>query len=262
MIKLIATDIDGTLVKDGASRLPDGMVETIGALIDKGIIFAAASGRSLVSLERLFEPVKERIYYAACNGTLTGRYHDLMFTESLDHGLLTEMLEDIRAYESGIPFLTDAGCMYSDSSDKEIIAWLTEGYRENILQVPDLAAVDRETVKLCVYDRKGKADETFRPFIEKWSGAVSAATAGSMWLDVYKKGVNKGTAVKKLQDYFGVTPEETLTFGDQQNDIEMLKAAYHSYAIGNALPEVKAAARFVADTNINGGALKVFRTLL
>ena len=71
MIKLIATDIDGTLVEDGASTLPDGMVETIEALIDRGILFVAASGRSLISLERLFAPIKEKIYYAACNGTLT-----------------------------------------------------------------------------------------------------------------------------------------------------------------------------------------------
>lgn len=262
MIKLIATDIDGTLVEDGASRLPDGMVETIEALIDKGIIFVAASGRSLVSLERLFEPIKEKIYYAACNGTLTGRYRDLMFTECVDRGLLGEMIREVRQYEDGIPFLTSAGLMYSDSAEKEILSWLVEGYREDIIEVEDLTEVTDASVKLSVYDKKGKAGETFRPFMDKWRGHVSVATAGSMWLDVYKKGVNKGTAVKKLQEYFGILPEETMAFGDQQNDIEMLKTAYHSYAIGNALPEVKKAARFVADTNVNGGALKVFRTLL
>ena len=70
MIKLIMTDIDGTLVKDGSSTLPKELVDTVNALIDRGIHFVANSGRSLISTERLFDPIKDRIYYAACNGAL------------------------------------------------------------------------------------------------------------------------------------------------------------------------------------------------
>ena len=262
MIKLIATDIDGTLVEDGASTLPDGMVETIEALIDRGILFVAASGRSLISLERLFAPIKEKIYYAACNGTLTGRYRDMMFTESVDPELLKVLIEEARGYGTAIPFLTDKDVMYSDSEEKDVLKWLREGYRENIEEVPDLTRVSSSCVKLSVYDRTQDAARTFRPFIEKWGGQVSAATAGCMWLDVYKKGVNKGTALRKLQAHLGIAPEETLALGDQQNDLELLGAAVHSYAVGNALPEVKRAARYVTDTNVNGGALKVFRAVL
>ncbi|QNM06165.1 HAD family hydrolase [Qiania dongpingensis] len=262
MIKLIVTDIDGTLVEDGANTLPEGMMETIEALIDRGIVFVAASGRSLVSLERLFEPIKEKIYYAACNGTLVGPYRNLMFTENLEKDLLKELLQDAREYEDAVAFLTGAGIMYSDTQDEELLQWLTEGYREDITRVPDIAQMPDDFVKLSIYDRNRRSGETFRPFFEKWDGMVSMATAGAMWLDVYKIGVNKGTAVKKLQELLGISREETLAFGDQQNDIEMLGKAYHSYAIGNALPEVKAAARYVADSNVNGGALKVFRSLL
>lgn len=262
MIKLIATDIDGTLVKDGASTLPEGMAETIAALMDKGIVFVAASGRSLISLERLFYPIKERIYYAACNGTQTGTYKNLMFAENLDKKLLKELIEDIRQYENTVPFLTNADTMYSDTEDEELLTWLAEGYQENITRVQDIARMPDEFVKLSVYDKSLRSGETFRGFREKWQGLVSTATAGSMWLDVYKSGVNKGTAIKRLQEHLGITPEETMAFGDQQNDIEMLKAAYHSYAVANALPQVKETARYVTDSNVDGGALKVFRSLL
>ena len=262
MIKMVITDIDGTLVKDGSRMLPAELVDTIDGLLDRGVRFVAASGRSQISTERLFEPIKERIYYATCNGTLMGSCDRLLFAESLDRTLLEEILADARTLKDTVPFLTGAGVMYADSDEEEVIRWLREGYQEDITQVEDMCAMPDEFVKLSVYDKKHRSGETFRSFCEKWKDVVSVSTSGAMWLDIYKLGVNKGTATRWCQNYFGVTPEETLALGDQQNDVEMLRAAYHSYAVGNAIPEAKQAARHVADTCENGGALKVLRSFL
>lgn len=262
MIKMVVTDIDGTLVKDGTRTLPGELKETIGELLDRGVYFVAASGRSSISVERLFGPLKERIYYATCNGTLMGRYREVLFAESVERGLLHEILADVRNVEGTVPFLTGEGIMYSDCDEEELLHWLKEGYQEEITQVPDIAAMPGEFVKLSVYDKKHRSGETFRSFCEKWRGVVSVSTAGAMWLDIFKLGVNKGTAVRWFQDFFGVAPEETLALGDQQNDVEMLRAAHHSYAVGNAIPEAKKAARYVAEPCDQGGALKVLRALL
>ena len=82
-----------------------------------------------------------------------------------------------------------------------------------------------------------------------------------MWMDCMALGVNKGAAIQKIQESLDILPEETMAFGDQMNDVEMLARAYYSYAIGNARQEVKAAARFQADTNVRDGVLKVLRLL-
>ena len=262
MIKMVITDIDGTLVKDGTGTLPPELAETIRALLDQGIHFVAASGRSQISTERLFASLKERIYYATCNGVLMGRCGELLFAESMERKLLDRLLSDVRSIPDTIPFLTGAGIMYADSDDEDVIRWLVEGYQEDVTRVADMGAMEGEFVKLSVYDKKHKSGETFRSFCEKWKGIVSTSTAGAMWLDIYKLGVNKGTAARWYQKFFGVLPEETLALGDQQNDVEMLRAAYHSYAVGNAILEAKEAARYVADTCENGGALKVLQSLL
>jgi len=81
-------------------------------------------------------------------------------------------------------------------------------------------------------------------------------------MDCMRPGINKGQAVKLLQDSLGIKPEETMAFGDQLNDVEMLKQAYYSFAVGNAREEVKAVARFQADTNVNDGVLKILKLLL
>ena len=83
-----------------------------------------------------------------------------------------------------------------------------------------------------------------------------------MWLDCTAKGVSKGNALRKLQEAFDISENETMVFGDQDNDVEMFKAAYYSFAVGNAAPVAKEAARFMADSNENAGVLKILNYLL
>ena len=70
MIKLIASDLDGTILKNGAQELPEGFCELVRRLKEKGIQFAAASGRQYYNLRLLFAPVKDDIHYIAENGSL------------------------------------------------------------------------------------------------------------------------------------------------------------------------------------------------
>ena len=83
-----------------------------------------------------------------------------------------------------------------------------------------------------------------------------------MWLDIYKPGVNKGTALKKLQEQLGITREETMAFGDQQNDIGMIREAQYSYAVENAEAEVKTHCRFRTESNAACGVLSAIEAYL
>ena len=81
-------------------------------------------------------------------------------------------------------------------------------------------------------------------------------------MDCMDPSVNKGQAVKCLQESLEFLPEETAAFGDQLNDLEMLERAYYSFAVANAREEVRRAARFQADENVKDGVLKVLRQLV
>ena len=67
MIKFIVSDIDGTLVPEGNTDLNPEYLEVIKKLTEKGIVFAAASGRHASSIHAVFQPVSERIYYVSDN---------------------------------------------------------------------------------------------------------------------------------------------------------------------------------------------------
>lgn len=81
-------------------------------------------------------------------------------------------------------------------------------------------------------------------------------------MDVMDLHANKGTGLKKIQEYFGFSREETMAFGDNINDMEMLENAGESYAVGEAREEVKRAARHVAPPMKEDGVLQVLKTLL
>ncbi len=260
MIKLVVTDIDGTLLEDGGHELNPELFDTILKLRAAGMQFAAASGRQWASIETVFEPVKEKIFYLSDNGAYLGCHGRNLFLNTVDRGLAHEMVCDIRA--AGLDaMLSGPDVVYMDTDNEEFYRWLINGYKFRVVRVDDLLQVEDDFIKISAY-RKTDIESSTEKIREKFSGRLKITISGDMWMDCMAPGVNKGRAVRELQESLGIKPEETMVFGDQMNDIEMLGQAYYSFAVGNARPEVKAAARFQTDTNVRDGVLKILKLLL
>lgn len=260
MIKLIASDIDGTLVPDGAGEINPEVYKEILRLRAKGIQFAAASGRQWVSIERLFEPVKEKIFYLSDNGAYIGCHGRNLFLTTIDRKIVMAMVDDVRRTPGLDIMVSGPDVVYLETDNDEFCRWLTDSYRFRVKQVPDLKEVEDQFIKVSIY-RESDVEEWARAIREKYQDRLKITIAGDMWMDCMNQSVNKGQAIRTLQESLEILPEETMAFGDQLNDIEMLGRAYYSFAIGNARPEVKAAARFQADVNTRDGVLKILRLL-
>lgn len=260
MIKLIVSDIDGTLLEDGGHELSPELLDVILKLRGKGMQFAAASGRQWASIEAAFDPIKEKIFYLSDNGAYVGCHGRNLFLNTIDTELIHEMIRDIRA--AGLTVvLSGPDVVYLDEKDPEIYDWLINGYKFRVKQVEDLLQVEDRFIKISAY-KKESVEEATGELREKYGSRLKITISGDMWMDCMAAGVNKGQAVKLLQDSLGILPKETMAFGDQMNDTEMLNQAYYSFAVGNARQEVKEAARFQADTNVRDGVLKVLKLLL
>lgn len=260
MIKLIVSDIDGTLLEDGTSELKQELFEVILKLRSRGIQFAAASGRQWVSIEAVFAPVKEKIFYLSDNGAYVGCHGRSLFINEMDRSLVMELIQDIRS-TGLVPLICAPDFIYLDRRDTDLYNWMKNGYQYSIKQVDDLQQAEGMFIKVSAY-RQQRIEEFSGQLWEKYHNQTKMAFSGDMWLDFMPPEVNKGQAVKLLQESLLIKPEETMAFGDQMNDIEMLQQAYYSFAIGNARPEVKATAKFQADTNLRDGVLKILKLLL
>lgn len=122
----------------------------------------------------------------------------------------------------------------------------------------DLTEVEDEVLKLAVHDF-GDPTAVTGPDLAAFCAPQQVVDSGQHWVDVMGVGVHKGLAVRELQRVLGITPAQTMAFGDDLNDLEMLGVAEHSYAMANAHPEVLRAARRVAPVNTDDGVLHTLR---
>ena len=100
MIKYIASDLDGTLLHNGAQQLPEEIFDLIRALKSRGIHFIAASGRQYYNMYRMFEPVQNDISYIAENGSLCIHNHEIISRGVIDR---TSVFESLKLHDNMIP---------------------------------------------------------------------------------------------------------------------------------------------------------------
>lgn len=260
MIKMIASDVDGTLVEDGGAALTPEFYETIEKLKEQGIYFVAASGRQRVSLEHIFEPIKDKIFFIAANGCYVGCRGRELFVTEYKKELIADVVADMKA--AGMDMMLDSlDCVYTDSDNEEFIDWLENGYHFRVERVENLLEIPGPVLKVSGCIMSGIADEKAQYIMDKYGDRLKVTFAGKQWLDTMDPSVNKGNALKLLQESLEIAPEETMVFGDHLNDIEMLQRGYYSFAVANATPKARETARFLADSNVNHGPLKIMKLL-
>lgn len=262
MIKLIVSDIDGTLVPDGTIQVNPEVFEVIMRLKrEKGIHFAAASGRQAVSIENTFAPIQKEIFYVAENGAYMGCYGRTLFLHPMDQAIALQLIEDVRSNPQLDVMVNGERMAYVGEQSQELYELLRDGYHYQVKQVPDVTKIGEPIIKVAVYRKEG-IQEAVGDLLARYGSVLKMSISGTEWMDCMAPSVNKGEAIKTLQESLEITPEETVAFGDQMNDLEMLSRAYYSFAVGNAREEVKQAARFQADRNVNDGVLKILKLFL
>lgn len=257
MIKLIATDMDGTLLNEHG-KLNKEFFTVLKKLRDKKILFVAASGRQYYNLLHNFNSDKDNIVYIAENGSFVMNndveiYSNFMTKENLE--LLVDMARKI---EGANIVLCGKKSAYIESTEKAFVKEVDKYYTrcevvENLLTVKD------DILKIAICDFNNVSKNSYTHFHPKLKDKFQIAISGSIWLDLMNIGVNKGQAIKALQSNFNISKDETMVFGDYFNDLEMMDCAKFSYAMENAVEEVKAAANFLAKSNKDNGVLHAIK---
>lgn len=262
MIKLILTDVDGTLLREGGDDLNPEYYEVIDRLKKQGILFGIASGRQYVSIKHLFDPVKKDTLFICNNGTFVTCNGQDTFVDRMNREDVLEIIEDVRRIPSCILMYDTKNLTYIESGNPGFHRMLRDDYHYAFQQVPDLTRVKEDCIKLSIYCPENIEGIMDRAFLPKWENRVKAAYSGDCYLDCMKTGSNKGHALSEIQKLYGISKEETMVFGDNLNDIEMLLQADYSFAMANAREEVRRVARNVAAPYWEDGVLAQMKKLL
>lgn len=262
MIRLIFSDMDGTLL-DEQGNLPAGFGDLYRRLRARGIRFAPASGRQYASLVQTFAPWQDEMIFLAENGTMVMERGRELFSRPVDTAMALEVMRTGEKL-AGVHCVLcgkKRGYLHAEDDAPAFRAELAK-YITLSTVVEDFAAVDDVPIKMAFFDSAGRAEQTIFPVMQQYAARMQVTLSSAHWVDVYEQGVSKGVAARRVQELFGITPDECVAFGDYGNDLEMMDAVTHSFAMENAIPAVKERARYRAPSNREHGVMEVCERIL
>lgn len=239
MIRLVATDLDGTLLKPDGS-LPDGLFSTVSALAANGVLFCAASGRQLSSLESLFSPVLRETILLAENGAVVKYRGKVLFRDPMPVSEAERALSVLRARSDSDSLLCTERCAYYERGGEPFETLVRAAYLTAEREDFSSALLRGEPVcKIAVCARDNP--ETVREDLSEALPGLRVILSGGNWMDISLPGTDKGTALRKIMEFFRIPETECAAFGDQMNDLEMLRASRHPFVPRSAYPSLKEA---------------------
>lgn len=261
-IKLIAADLDGTLLSSERLLSPD-LFPLVDELNRRGIRFAPASGRQYYSLRELFAPIQDELMYISENGAMVCDGAETMSFEAMDREVVCRAVETARELPGVEPILScRMGSYYENNTDavfyENMVPYCARrSYTEDLLAV----ARNEPVCKIAIFC-KDRAEEVILPAYADFQKDSQVAVSGADWVDLMRPGMNKGKAIIWLCEHLGISPDECMAFGDYLNDLELLQAVGESYAMENGHEALKQAAKYICPSNDEDGVCRTIRRVL
>lgn len=257
MIKLIASDMDGTLL-DSQKKLNPEFYSLLEKLKLRGIVFVAVSGRDMNSLKRVFKGIEDEIILASNNGNFITYKDEVIFKNSIEKDKLSKIQKIIRKTAKHYTIYCGTDKLYSESIIPVIVGIK---YKLKIKKVRDITTIDDDIIKVTSIGKKNMLEKSLKA-LDFLKDELMITPSGPQCFDICQHGGTKKQGIKILQEKFNVSYDETMVFGDHLNDLEMMQSAYYSFAMKNAKEEVKENARFIAKTNDENGVVEAIKKVV
>lgn len=233
MIRLIASDIDGTLLPYGETAIPQEIFEEIERLKRKGVLFCPASGRQYTSLRRLFAPVADKIPFLCENGAVVfglGRPGPVLGKTPMPRAEAEALSRDIMETEGCEVLISGENMSYLVPRRQDISGLMRDEKRNRVTVLKRPEDTPEDIIKVSAYCAAGTG--AIPPGLaEKWN-KYNPAVAGREWLDFTL--ANKGTGLEQLCKALRIASEEVMAFGDNWNDVPMLELAGEPWIMESA----------------------------
>lgn len=278
MIKLIASDMDGTLL-DSSMQISPENAAAIKHATEQGVEFIVATGRNRTEALPALEQVGIECAMVTLNGAqVFDKTGQSLFTVPIDAQTVTSILDLLDERDIYYEVATDQG-LFSQSQEQrielfathlgEVVPHLTHKmaiamvasqleilpihYVKNVRQ---RLAEGLEVLKIiCFHKEEARVLGPVAKELEGF-GELSITSSGANNIEINHRDAQKGIAVAHLAHERNIPLEQIMTIGDNLNDISMIQMAGISFAMGNAALEVKEYAKYVTDTNIEDGVGK------
>lgn len=244
-IKIIFFDVDGTLIDMKQEQMSDQIIYTLTQLKNKGIKICVATGRSQYLLKDL--PIKFDAYLTY-NGSYCFNDEEVIFSNPLHKQDIDAIIQNANLLQKPLSLAT---------KDK----YAANGSDSYLQQYFNFGGIDVQITN--DFNKIVEQDEIFQIMIsatkQEYDVILQNTTASvitAWWdyaVDIIPKNSGKGNAVKKILDYYQIPQEQSMAFGDGNNDIAMLQKVGIGVAMQNASKELKSIADDICDSVSNDG---------
>lgn len=272
-IKLIVTDLDGTFMNSNHITIPQENIEAFKKAHEMGVKVAIASGRTKILADNVTEQLPFLDYLITSNGAVTYdlKTGEIVCQTLIDNKQSVEIFNILKDYDLLYEIYYKGDCFmnresYSMFDEKHVSPHIYKLLVNFIKEVPDLETlIDGNGIeKLNILTLSAEQRIELE---EKISNSGEVAFASSFPVTTGKNGnlemtnakATKGFAVKGIADSLGIGKESVMCFGDGENDCPMLEYADYSFAMENGTDLAKSTAKFMTDTNDNGGVAKAIK---
>jgi hypothetical protein len=257
--------MDGTLLNSKGEMPPD-FPETFAAIKAQNIIFSAASGRQYFGLLDSFKEYQDDVLFLAENGSFVVHRGKEIYSNPIPKDDVTRIIafarRIIKEANGNIDIMVNGKkAAYYHTHDQFFIDNVLL-YCSRIQYVDNFDDIDDDILKIAFFVKDSTATKVFAKF-QPLKGIYKTVLSSDCWIDVMKPNANKGDGLKHIMEKFNLKADEVAAFGDYMNDYEMMQTAYHSYAMKNAFPDLKKAARYETEkTNDECGVTYTIKKIL
>lgn len=272
-IRSIFCDMDGTLLRSTHSCSPRS-IQVIKHVIEKGILFFPATGRTKISMVRAVGTSFTDIFGGF--EKIAGVYQQGLMVYNFDGDLIYERFLDSEVIASVESFcdtsVDNPGLVgYNDcniySKSLSVHTECLSDYKDT---PPELISSGLQSLsksgigihKLILMQDPAVLTQLRPALMALLDGKASVTQAVPNMLEVLPFGASKGAGVSKLLEHYGIHPDQALAFGDGENDIEMFQLVGTSAAVANANPKLKDVADFIVPSNNEDGVAVTLERLL
>ncbi len=267
---MIATDMDGTLMDEQGEVDHERLSRILDQLDQRGIPFVIATGNGYSRMAHVLGDLKDRVTLVLANGARILEKGKLIRECSWPEELVQEVLRYLEGREEELHLVVSSlsGAYAKKGTEFPLLEQLmtpelAAAFYKRMRFVDDLIHEHgQQVLKLSVVTETEKVEAFVQELREKFGERLLPAASGYGAIDILQPGVNKATAIQFLEERWGVDGGHLMAFGDSQNDVEMLELATYSYAMENADPHARQAARYTAPSHQNQGVYEVIEAYL
>ena len=269
-IKLIATDMDGTLLDPkGQVDLPR-LEKLLNQLEERGIRFVIATGNEIHRVKQLLGHLTERIVLIVANGARIFEGNQLLQAQTWDDDMVNRALEFFKGRECQDQFVVtsmNGGFVKEGTVFTQLENFMTPEMIELFYQrmnfVKELEShLFGGVLKMSLVVGEERSDSVLEEINQLFNGHVQAVSSGYGCIDILQSGIHKAWGLQELLKRWDIKAEEIMAFGDSENDVEMLQLAGIAYAMENADDKAKAVATNFAPSNSQAGVYHVLEDWL